>query len=42
VACIPIGFFFMATEFARQLWRGEDFLGSMMAVAGAEPERREP
>ena len=29
VACIPIGFFFMATEFARHLLRGEDFLGSM-------------
>jgi TRAP-type C4-dicarboxylate transport system permease small subunit len=29
VACIPLGFFFMATEFARHLLRGEDFLGSM-------------
>jgi C4-dicarboxylate transporter, DctQ subunit len=47
VACIPIGFFFMATEFARHLWRGEDFLGSMAADAEAGgsapqlPERRE-
>jgi len=29
VACIPISFFFMATEFLRHLLRGEDFLGSM-------------
>ncbi|MEO7851719.1 MAG: TRAP transporter small permease subunit [Rubrivivax sp.] len=47
VACIPIGFFFMATEFARHLLRGEDFLGSMALApeASAEanaPIRREP
>jgi TRAP-type C4-dicarboxylate transport system permease small subunit len=45
VACIPIGFFFMATEFARHLIRGEDFLGSMSlgpAAADAAPVRREP
>jgi len=29
VICIPISFFFMATEFLRHLLRGEDFLGSM-------------
>ena len=29
VACIPVSFFFMATEFLRHLLRGEDFLGSM-------------
>jgi C4-dicarboxylate transporter, DctQ subunit len=31
VACIPVSFFFMATEFLRHLLRGEDFLGSMVA-----------
>lgn len=30
VVCIPISFLFMATEFARHLIRGEDFLGSMV------------
>lgn len=34
VVCIPISFFFMATEFARHLWRGEDLLGSMVDSAG--------
>lgn len=34
VACIPISFCFMATEFARHLWRGQDVLGSMVATAG--------
>lgn len=34
VMCIPLGFFFMATEFARHLWRGQDFLGSMVDSAG--------
>lgn len=34
VACIPISFFFMATEFARHLWRGQDLLGSMVTTAG--------
>lgn len=34
VVCIPLSFFFMATEFARHLWRGQDFLGSMVATAG--------
>jgi TRAP-type C4-dicarboxylate transport system permease small subunit len=29
VACIPAGFFFMATEFARHMIRGDDFLGTM-------------
>jgi C4-dicarboxylate transporter, DctQ subunit len=29
VVCIPVSFFFMATEFLRHLLRGEDFLGSM-------------
>jgi C4-dicarboxylate transporter, DctQ subunit len=36
VICIPISFFFMATEFARHLLRGEDFLGSMVTSA-SEP-----
>jgi C4-dicarboxylate transporter, DctQ subunit len=36
VACIPIGFFFMATEFARYLIRGEDFLGSMTPSTPAD------
>jgi TRAP-type C4-dicarboxylate transport system permease small subunit len=34
VVCIPISFFFMATEFARHLWRGQDPLGSMVSSAG--------
>jgi TRAP-type C4-dicarboxylate transport system permease small subunit len=34
VVCIPLSFFFMATEFARHLWRGQDFLGSMVDSAG--------
>ena len=33
VICIPISFLFMATEFARHLIRGGDFLGSMVASA---------
>lgn len=33
VACIPIGFLFMATEFVRHLWRGADILGSMVGAA---------
>jgi TRAP-type C4-dicarboxylate transport system permease small subunit len=37
VACIPIGFFFMATEFARHLLRGEDFLGSMDLAPAVSP-----
>lgn len=42
VLCIPVGFFFMACEFARHLWRGEDVLGSMIAGAAdaAEPPPR--
>jgi len=34
VICIPVSFFFMATEFARLLWLKQDVLGSM--VAGAD------
>lgn len=37
VACIPLSFLFMATEFARHLWRGDDPLGSMIASAGSSP-----
>jgi C4-dicarboxylate transporter, DctQ subunit len=33
VVCIPLSFFFMATEFARHLWLGQDVLGSMVASA---------
>lgn len=33
VACIPLSFLLMATEFARHLLRGEDVLGSMVASA---------
>ena len=33
VVCIPVAFFFMATEFLRHLLRGEDFLGSMVPAA---------
>lgn len=34
VVCIPLSFFFMATEFARHLWLRQDVLGSMVASAG--------
>jgi TRAP-type C4-dicarboxylate transport system permease small subunit len=38
VVCIPVSFLFMATEFARFVARGEDFLGSMVpGVATGEP-----
>ncbi len=45
VMCIPLSFFFMATEFARHLLRGEDFLGSMELgpdLSGGAPQRIEP
>lgn len=34
VICIPISFFFMATEFLRHLLRRDDFLGSMAPPHG--------